>query len=123
MSDNENASTSNSSRRAFLKLAGATAAMTSPAASYAKILGANDRVRVGLCGYSERFRDALLPAFRQHAAELNFEFAGVSDIWKLRREEGVAHIKQVTGSDVTPARNNDELFARQDIDAVFVATC
>jgi predicted dehydrogenase len=112
----------NTTRRTFLKVASAGIALNSTAVSYAKILGANDRVRVGLCGFSERFRDALLPAFHEHAAELNFEFAGVSDIWKLRREEGVAHIKKVTGSDVTPARNNDELFARKDINAVFVAT-
>jgi predicted dehydrogenase len=115
-------SSANTTRRTFLKVASAGIALNSAAVSYAKILGANDRVRVGLCGFSERFRDALLPAFHQHAAELNFEFAGVSDIWKLRREEGVAHITKVTGSDVTPARNNDELFARKDIDAVFVAT-
>jgi len=113
----------NPTRRTFLKAASAGIALNSAAAGYARILGANDRVRVGLCGYSERFRDALLPAFHEHAAELNFEFAGLSDIWKLRREEGVAHIKKVTGSDVTPARNNDELLERKDIDAVFVATC
>jgi len=113
----------NPTRRTFLKAASAGIALNSAAAGYARILGANDRVRVGLCGYSERFRDALLPAFHEHAAELNFEFAGLSDIWKLRREEGVAQVKKVTGSDVTPARNNDELLERKDIDAVFVATC
>jgi predicted dehydrogenase len=112
----------NTTRRTFLKVASAGIALNSKAASYTRILGANDRVRVGLCGFSERFKDALLPAFHEHAAELNFEFAGLSDIWKLRREEGVAHIKKVTGSDVTPARNNDELLARKDIDAVLVAT-
>src|SRR5215831_14774420 len=121
MNTSENNSTS-ATRRTFLKVAGAGVALHSTAASYANILGANDRVRVGLCGFSERFRDALLPAFHEHAAELNFDFAGVSDIWKLRREEGVAQIKKATGSDVTPAQNNDELFARKDIDAVFVAT-
>src|SRR5499433_1430435 len=122
MSTPENSS-ANTTRRTFLKVASAGIALNSTAASYAKILGSNDRVRVGLSGFSERFRDALLPAFHEHATELNFEFSGVSDIWKLRREEGVAHIRKVTGSDVTPARNNDELFARKDIDAVFVATC
>src|SRR5215468_4376936 len=91
------------SRRSFLRVAGAGIALHSTAASYAKIVGANDRVRVGLCGFSERFRDALLPAFHQHATELNFEFGGLSDIWKLRRDEGVAQVKKVTGSDVTPA--------------------
>jgi len=114
--------TTGSSRRTFLKFAGAGIAMSSTAGSYAKILGANDRVRVGLCGFSERFRDALLPAFHDHAAELNFEFAGLSDIWKMRREDGIAQLKKVLSSDVTPARNNEELLARKDIDAVFVAT-
>src|SRR5262244_1825117 len=118
MSTPENSS-ANTTRRTFLKVASAGIALTSTAASYARILGANDRVRVGLCGFSERFRDALLPAFHEHAAELNFEFAGLSDIWKLRRDEGVTHIKKVTGSDVAPARNNDELLERKDIDAVF----
>ena len=122
MSPIENNS-SNTTRRTFLKVASTGIALNSTAASYAKILGANDRVRVGLCGFSERFRDALLPAFHEHAAELNFEFSGVSDIWKLRREDGAAHIKKVTGSDVAPARNNEELLGRKDIDAVFVATC
>src|SRR5262249_56126212 len=87
------------------------------------IVGGNGGVGVGLWGYSERFRDGVVAAFHEHAAELNFEFAGLSDIWKLRREEGVAQVKKVTGSDVTPARNNDELLERKDIDAVFVATC
>jgi predicted dehydrogenase len=122
MSENRKSGSGGSSRRTFLKLAGTGVALHSTAASYAKILGANDRVRVGLCGFSERFRDALLPAYHQHAGELNFEFAGLSDIWSMRREEGVAHVKKLTGNDVMPARNNEELLGRKDIDAVFVAT-
>src|SRR5260370_15220205 len=115
MREIEKKETTGSSRRTFLKFAGAGIALSSTARSYAKILGANDRVRVGLCGFSERFRDALLPAFHQHAAELNFEFAGLSDIWKMRREDGVAQLKKILGSDVTPARNKEELLARNDI--------
>ncbi len=111
-----------SSRRTFLKIAGTGVALSSGAASYARIVGANDRVRVGVFGFSERFRDALLPAFQQHAAEMNFEFAALSDIWKLRREDGVAQLKRVTGKDVVGTRNNAELLDRKDIDAVIVAT-
>src|SRR5262252_4560122 len=101
MSTSESKNSIDNSRRSFLKVAGAGIALHSTAASYAKIVGANNRVRVGLCGFSERFRDALLPAFHLHAAELGFEFAGISDIWSVRREEGVAHLKKVLGSDVT----------------------
>jgi hypothetical protein len=44
-------------------------------------VGANDRVRVGAVGFSDRFRSALVPAFMEHAAKLNFEIVAVSDIW------------------------------------------
>jgi len=100
MNDNELIA-GKSSRRSFLKVAGAGIVLHCTAASYARILGANDRVRVGVIGFSERFRDALLPAFQQHAGAMNFEFAGLSDIWKLRREDGLTHLKKVTGKDVT----------------------
>jgi hypothetical protein len=119
MADETSGSTS---RRSFLKIAGTGIALSSSAVSYARILGANDRVRVGVIGFSERFRDALLPSFQKHAAELNFELAAVSDIWRLRREEGQAHLKRVTGKEIASARNNAELLDRQDVDAVIVAS-
>src|SRR5437870_916443 len=111
-----------SSRRSFLKGAGAGLVLNSSAASYARILGANDRVRVGVIGFSERFRDALLPAFQQHAATLNFAFSALSDIWKLRRDDGIAHLSKATGKEIAGARNNAELLERQDVDAVMIAT-
>ena len=53
-------SATNASRRDFLKIAGAgvaTTALTATASSYAGILGANDRVRVGVCGVRGRGND------------------------------------------------------------------
>src|SRR5437773_1741171 len=80
-------------RREFVKTAAAgIAAVSIPAASYARILGANDRVRVGIVGFSDRFRQALLPAFKAAGPSLNFEIVAVSDIWNRRRDEGVAEI-------------------------------
>lgn len=114
----------NSSRRNFLKT-GAAALAAVPlarASSYSRIFGANDRVRVGVVGFSDRFRSALLPSFLQHAKDLNFEFAAVSDIWNQRREEGRAHLEKLTGGHIDAVRNNDELYARKDVDAVIVAT-
>jgi predicted dehydrogenase len=117
--------TAKNSRRDFLKVTGAGlagVAMSSCASSYASIVGANDRVRTGVVGFSDRFRDALLPAFQAHAKELNFELMAVSDIWKRRREEGAAHIERVTGKSIAAARTNEELYDRKDVDAVIVAT-
>ena len=112
-------------RREFLKKAGAGAAGTmllSTAKSYAKVLGANDRVRVALVGFADRAKDALLPSLMQHAKELNFDLVGVADIWRLRREEGTAHISKLTGQPCFAARNTDELYERKDVDAVIIAT-
>jgi hypothetical protein len=36
------------------------------AKSYRNIIGANDRVRLGVVGFSDRFRQSHLPSFLQH---------------------------------------------------------
>ena len=107
-------------RREFLKVAAAAASL--PAARYAKILGANDRVRVGIVGFSDRFRQAHLPAYGQLGKELNFEIVAVSDIWSRRREEGVAEIARVMGTQPRPFRNNEEMYAARATDAVVIST-
>jgi hypothetical protein len=111
-------------RRTFIKTASAATAGLSlaPASSYARILGANDRVRVGVVGFSDRLRGALVPAFQQHAKELNFEIVAASDIWSLRREQAAAQLEKATGLKPALCRNNDELYDRQDVDAVIIAT-
>ena len=116
------------SRRNFIKQSTLTAAgvftgaMGMNAQSYRRIIGSNDRVRVGVVGYSDRFRSAHLPSFMRHYKDLNFDIVAVSDIWKLRREEGQAFLKQQLGHDITPCRNNDELFTQKDLNAVFVSS-
>src|ERR1700691_3920191 len=114
-----------SSRRDFLKVAGADIAGTALAArasSYVRIVGANDRVGVGIVGYSDRFRSALMPSFHKNSAELNFEFVGVSDIWSLRRDQAQAGVLKLTGKQIFAARNNEELYAHKEVDAVIAAT-
>src|SRR5580698_4292759 len=112
-------------RREFLKIGGAALATTAVswnARSYASVVGANDRVRVGIVGYGDRMRQGDIPAFQAHAKEMNFEIVAVSDIWNRRREEGAAYLQKLNGGTVVPVRNNDELYARKDVDAVIIAT-
>ena len=89
---------------------------------FARAPGANDRIRVGLVGFADRHRQALLPAFRQHAAALNCEIVAVSDIWNRRRDEAAAWFKQEWGSDVAVYRNNEEMYEKAQLDAVIIAT-
>lgn len=98
--------------------------MSFSASSYARILGANERVRVGIIGFSDRFRQSLAPAFANHAKAQNFAFVGVSDIWNRRRDEAEQYLKGKGWSDDSffKARNNDELLDRKDVDAVIIST-
>jgi predicted dehydrogenase len=67
-------------------------------------------------------KSSLIPAFQESAKELNFELVAVSDLWNRRREEGSAFIQKLSGNPIATARNNDELYARKDVDAVVIAT-
>jgi len=109
-------------RREFVqKAALGTAGLTLGAKSYSRILGANDRVRVGIVGYSDRFRGALLPSFMSLSKEMNFEFTALSDIWRLRREDAAKYFTK-QGIPLRLARNNDELYSGKDTDAVIIST-
>ncbi|MEI8111211.1 MAG: Gfo/Idh/MocA family oxidoreductase [Chitinophagia bacterium] len=92
------------------------------ASSYARILGANDRVRVGVVGFSDRHKSSHIPPFMQFYKEMNFDIVAVSDIWKKRREEGAGFLKDKMGHDITAYRNNEELYASKMVDAVFIST-
>lgn len=113
------------SRKKFIKktalgAAGLTVGLS--ARSYGRILGANDRVRVGIVGFSNRARGSLIPAFLRHSGDLNFEFTAVSDIWNRRRNEAVAYLKDEFDVSIEAERNNEELYDRGDIDAVIIST-
>jgi predicted dehydrogenase len=116
------------SRRDFIKKSALATAGTYMGAmgfspkSYANIIGANDRVRVGVIGFSDRFRSSLLPAFTGHHKELNFDMVAVSDIWKRRREEGQAILKEKLGHDVKAFVNNEALYNSKEVDAVIIST-
>lgn len=110
-------------RRQFVKTAALGAAgMAISAKSYGRILGANDRVQVGIVGFSDRFRGSLLPAFQVSAGDLNFEFVALSDIWNRRRDEGQALLKEKYNQGVKTYRNNEELYDKGKVDAVIIST-
>lgn len=116
------------SRRLFIKqtaMAGAGILVAKAgwsAKSYRRIIGANDRVRVGVVGFSDRHRSSHIPSFMNHYKELNFDVVAVSDIWKKRREEGAAIWKDKMGHDIVACRNNEELYNKKLVDAVFIST-
>lgn len=123
-----------SSRRNFLKTltAGAAGSMLASgmtAKSYGRIRGANDRVRVGVVGFSNRARGSLIPSLIASGRDMNFDIVAVSDIWNRRREEGAAFVRAQRaeaglegGDSVQTMRNNEELYESGMVDAVIIST-
>ena len=115
-------------RREFIKKTSVTGVgvyfgnMSLSARHYRNILGANDRVRLGVVGFSDRFKDAHLPSFLQLYKELKFDIIAVTDIWKKKREDGQALLKQKLDHDITACINNEALYDIKEVDAVFIST-
>jgi len=89
---------------------------------YARAKGANDSIKVGIVGFSDRCRGSLIPAFMTYARELNFEIVAVSDIWSLRRQEAEEFFASKYGIKVKTFRCNEELYDSKMCDAVIIST-
>ena len=117
-----------SSRRAFIKQSTKAAAgvyfgsLAFSAKSYGRILGANDRVQIGIVGFSDRFKNSLLPGFLSNYKELNFDIIAVSDIWKIRREEGGSYLQQKMDHPIKQYLNNEALYNSKTVDGVIIST-
>lgn len=102
---------------------GLLAARTLPTAlGQTRSAGANERIRIGIVGFSDRLKSSLLPAFKIAAEEFNCEIVGVSDLWSRRREESQAWFTKNMGKAVETYRNNDELYEKAKPDAVIIST-
>lgn len=99
-------------RREFLKQVTASAAvgLTYPTS---RVLGANDRVRLGIIGPGARGKE-LMKEFLKVA---NVEFVAAADVYSLRLEE----VKQLAPQAKTVA-DHRRLLDLKDLDAVIVAT-
>ena len=97
-------------RREFL---GVTAGALAFAAIPSRVLGANDRVRIGLIGAGDRGQQVLKDALAQPGVEC----VAVADVYTLRNQQVKAMVPAATVYD-DPRR----LLDRKDIDAVIIAT-
>ncbi|HVP54195.1 MAG TPA: Gfo/Idh/MocA family oxidoreductase [Candidatus Eisenbacteria bacterium] len=97
-------------RREFLGLAAGAVAM---AAIPPRVLGANDRIRIGLIGAGDRGQQVLKDAL----AQAGVECVAVADVYTLRHQQVKALAPAVVAYD-----DPRKLLDRQDIDAVIIAT-
>ena len=115
---------SSSSRRDFLATTLATgAAVALPAASYARVKGANERISIGLIGCGNRGRGAQIPNIAKHASAQNVEITAASDPWRVSREHASVGIHGKFGVKARLCESHEELLAMEDVDAVMITSC
>ncbi|HUV63513.1 MAG TPA: Gfo/Idh/MocA family oxidoreductase [Sedimentisphaerales bacterium] len=111
------------SRRKFLKTATAgSAALALSAASYSRVLGANDRISIGQIGCGGRGVGAHMAGVHKHQDTQNFEITAVCDPWRLRQEEAAAKTKEWYGREARKFSSYRDLIALKDVDAVMIAS-
>ena len=109
-------------RRDFLKVAGgAVLAAGMDARSYGRILGANDRIRLGQLGCGDRSGGHVHMA-QLASKQFPVETVAVCDLWSLAREKRAAHVKKVFNLEPRSYKYSEEMLASKDIDGVMIAT-
>ncbi len=115
-------------RRTFISLASAGAAMAKPAAktlkpgvsarSAARVVGANDRINTGHIGVGGMGTAHVRALFAQSEKDKDIQIVAVSDVYTRRKERA-----RTTAKLDANAVHHDyrELLARNDVDAVFIA--
>ena len=118
------------SRRNFIGktavgLAGAGLASGFPAginaASYRRIIGANDRINIGFLGCGARSRGHQ-NMVKMSAKEKNLGVVAVCDLWTKNREETAARCRELFGNPVQEFKYTEEMLKHPDLDAVMIAT-
>ena len=110
------------SRRHFLKTASTGAALAFTATSYAKIVGANERISLGLIGCGGRGYNAHMKGVHPFDKQQNVEFTAVSDPWRQRRERAAARAEEWYGRPARQFVSYRDIVTLDDIDAVMIAS-
>jgi len=119
------------SRRAFLAktaiggaLSAAGCAMNRQAshAGPARVVGANDRISIGVIGTGDRGRDWHIRQVASLARSHNVEVTAVCDVWRINLRKGAAQVREAFGREPRAFTRFGDLLALPDIDAVIIAT-
>jgi predicted dehydrogenase len=111
-------------RRTFLGRSGLLAggaALASTARSYARILGANDRISLGHIGVGNRGR-GLLQIAGALKTRHNVEITAVCDLWKVNRQRAVEEGARLFGRPPRAYPDPEDLLALEDVDGVLIST-
>ena len=109
-------------RRKFMKVAGG-AAVAMSAASYERVMGANERISIGIIGCGSRGIGAHMAGVHPHSKSQNVEITAVCDPWPMQLKKGKKRADDFYGNkDCATYTDFRDMMARDDIDAISNAT-
>ncbi|MHC4741827.1 MAG: Gfo/Idh/MocA family protein [Planctomycetota bacterium] len=109
------------SRRKFLTTAAGGAAALS-AGSYSRVLGANERISIGIIGCGGRGVGAHMTGVNNHAKAQNIEITAVCDPWRVRQQVASEKAKEWYRRAARKFTSYRDLLALEDVDAVMIAS-
>jgi predicted dehydrogenase len=107
----------NLNRRAFL----AASAFSMSAQSYERILGSNDRIRLGQLGCGDR-SGGHIHMVKLASARTPVETVAVCDLWSRARDRRSAQVEGMFGKRPEAYKYDEQLLERKDVDGVMIAT-
>jgi len=112
-------------RRVFLEKSAAAIAASSflptNALSYARILGANDRISLGHIGIGNRGTDLDLIASKLKTSH-NVEMTAVCDLWSVNREKATATNSRYYDRTPRAVQHLEDMLSMKDVDGVLIST-
>jgi predicted dehydrogenase len=91
------------------------------ARSYARILGANDRIRLGQLGCGDRSEGHVHMA-QLASKQIPVETVAVCDLWNQARERRATQVRKAFGLEPQMYKYSEDMLARKDIDGIMIAT-
>jgi predicted dehydrogenase len=109
-------------RRTFVKQAGGAMLVAGmDARSYARVLGANDRIRLGQLGCGDRSQGHVHMT-QLASKQMPVETVAVCDLWTEAREHRAAQVRKAFHLEPQIYKYSEEMLNRKDIDGVMIAT-
>jgi predicted dehydrogenase len=106
-------------RRSFV---GGALAASATMLNYKSVLGANDRIGIGMIGCGDRTQGSLLKDILEFQNDTNVEVVAICDTWNQKREEATQQVKAAGGKEPKEFVRYQDLLASSEVDAVVIAT-
>ncbi len=110
------------SRRKVIQAAAGSAVLPTTAWSYARIIGANNRIQVGQIGCGHRAAGHRRMLKMSSETDSKFDLRSVCDLWSVNRERASGQVQEIFGKRPKTYQYSEELLADSGLDAVMIGT-